>query len=81
MKDEGIKRRDFLKGAVAGGAVAATTVVGVAPTEAQAQQRTAAAPAHPGYSYLNPEEAAFVEAVVDHMIPADQYSQIGRAHV
>ena len=79
MKDQGIKRRDFLKGAVAGGAIAATTVVGVTPGEALAQQKPAAPaqPTHPGYSYLNPEEAAFVEAVVDHMIPADQYSPKG----
>jgi gluconate 2-dehydrogenase gamma chain len=76
MKDEGIKRREFLKGAVAGGAVAATSVVGVTAGEAQAQQKPAAA-AHPGYAFLNPEEAAFVEAVVDHMIPADEYSPKG----
>lgn len=76
MKDEGIKRRDFLKGAVAGGAVAATTAVGVTANDAQAQGKPAVT-AHPGYSFLNPEEAAFVEAVVDHMIPADQYSPKG----
>ena len=76
MKDEGIKRRDFLKGAVASGAVAATAVVGVSAGEAQAQAKPAA-PAHPGYAFLNPEEAAFVEAVVDHMIPADQYTPKG----
>lgn len=76
MKDEGIKRRDFLKSAVAGSAVAATAVVAV-PQAAKAQQKPAAAPAHPGYAYLNPDEAAFVEAVVDHMIPADQYSPKG----
>jgi gluconate 2-dehydrogenase gamma chain len=77
MKDEGIKRRDFLKGAVAGSAVAATAVVGVTPNEAQAQAKPAAAPTHPGYSFLNPEEAAFIEAVVDHMIPADEYTPKG----
>lgn len=75
VDDNGMKRRDFLKGAVAGGAVAATTAVGVGK-EAQAQSRPAA-PAHPGYAFLNPEEAAFVEAVVDHMIPADEYSPKG----
>ncbi len=75
MKDEGINRRSFLKSAVAGGAVAATSVVAV-PQEAQAQPKPAA-PAHPGYSYLNPDEAAFVEAVVDHMVPADENSPKG----
>jgi len=77
MKDDGINRRDFLKGAVAGGAVATTAAVGMTPQAAQAQQKPAAAPASPGYSYLNLEEAAFVEAMVDHMIPADQYSPKG----
>jgi len=75
MNDEGMKRRDFLKGAVAGGAVAAGSVVGV--PAADAQQKPAVAPSHPGYAFLNPEEAAFIEAVVDHMIPADQYTPKG----
>ena len=76
MKDDGINRREFLKGAVAGGAVATTAVVGLAPQVAQAQQKPAA-PVHPGYSFLSLEEAAFVEAVVDRMVPADQYSPKG----
>ena len=75
MKDEGINRRDFLKSAVAGGAVAATSVVAV-PQTAEAQQKPAPA-AHPGYAFLNPDEAAFVESVVDHMIPADEHSPKG----
>jgi gluconate 2-dehydrogenase gamma chain len=77
MKDDGINRREFLKGAVAGGAVATTAAVGLAPQTAEAQQKPAAPPASQGYSYLNLEEAAFVEAIVDHMIPADQYSPKG----
>jgi gluconate 2-dehydrogenase gamma chain len=77
MKDDGINRREFLKGAVAGGAVATTAAVGLAPQAAEAQQKPAAAPVHPGYSFLSLEEAAFVEAVVDHMVPADQYSPKG----
>jgi hypothetical protein len=55
MKDEGITRRDFLKSAVAGGAVAATSVVAV-PQAAEVQQKPVA-PAHPGYAYLNPERS------------------------
>jgi gluconate 2-dehydrogenase gamma chain len=78
MNEEGINRRDFLKGTLAGGAVATTAAVGFTPTQAQAQQKpAAAAPENPGYSFLNLEEAAFVEAVVDHMVPADQYSPKG----
>ena len=76
MKDDGINRREFLKGAVAGSAVATTAAVGLTSAPAEAQQRPAA-PANPGYSFLSLDEAAFVEAVVDHMVPADQYSPKG----
>ena len=75
-------RRDFLKGAVVGGAAAATT--GLAqPQPAQAVEPAAAAtaaaapPAPPTYEYLNLDEAAFVEALVDHMVPADDLSPKG----
>jgi gluconate 2-dehydrogenase gamma chain len=73
---DGFGRRDFLKGAVAGG-VAAT-----APTVAEAQAQPAAAAAAtttapPGYAFLNLDEAAFVEALVDHMVPADDLSPKG----
>jgi gluconate 2-dehydrogenase gamma chain len=71
MKDQNFGRRDFLKGAVAG-SVAATNL----PQSAQAQQAPAA-PATPGYSFLNLDEAAFVEALVDHMVPADELSPKG----
>jgi gluconate 2-dehydrogenase gamma chain len=71
-------RRDFLKGAVVGGAAAATGL----PQTAEAQA-PAAAPASaptqtaPGYEYLNLEEAAFVEKLVDHMVPADEFTPKG----
>jgi gluconate 2-dehydrogenase gamma chain len=75
-KDQGFGRRDFLKGAVVGGAAAATVNL---PESAQAQQPAApaAAPASPGYSFLNLDEAAFVEALVDHMVPADELTPKG----
>jgi gluconate 2-dehydrogenase gamma chain len=73
-------RRDFLKGAVVGGAAAATATVGL-PQGAHAQQpaaaATAAAPAPEGYSFLNLDEVAFVEALVDHMVPADNLTPKG----
>lgn len=69
-------RRAFLKSAVAGSAAAATAALPLSPA-AQAAQPAAAAPAQPGYLYLNPDEQAFVEAVVDHMIPADEYTPKG----
>jgi gluconate 2-dehydrogenase gamma chain len=80
MKD-GFGRRDFLKGAVAG-AAAATSL----PQNAEAQQAAATQPAtaataaaadSAGYSFLNLDEAAFVEALVDHMVPADHLSPRG----
>jgi gluconate 2-dehydrogenase gamma chain len=77
MTDQGFGRRDFLKGAVVGGAAAATTTPALLPQEAQAQQQPAAPAADPVYSFLNLEEAAFVEALVDHMVPADELSPKG----
>ena len=80
MKNDGIDRRKFLKSAVAGGAAAATVSL---PRAAEAQP-AGPAPASQGspapantYAYLNPDEAAFVEALVDHMVPADQYTPRG----
>jgi gluconate 2-dehydrogenase gamma chain len=74
--EEGLGRRDFLKGAVVGGAAAASTSTGLELTSsAQAQPAAAASPA--GYSFLNIEEAAFVEALVDHMVPADELTPKG----
>jgi gluconate 2-dehydrogenase gamma chain len=79
MKDQDsgrdLGRRDFLKGAVVGSAAAATATL---PQSAQAQQPTApVAPASEGYSFLNLDEAAFVEALVDHMVPADDLTPKG----
>ena len=75
MTDKGFGRRDFLKGAVVGGAAAATAAPAVLPVQAQAQQ-PAATPAS-GYAFLNLDEAAFVETLVDHMVPADDLSPKG----
>src|SRR5262245_9096132 len=80
MTDQNFGRRDFLKGAVVGTAAAATTTL---PQPAEAQQPApppSAAPASAdaaAYSFLNLEEAAFVEALVDHMVPADNLSPKG----
>ena len=72
-------RRDILKGAVVGGAAAATTSV-IAPQPAESAAATAAnaaTPAAQGYAFLNIDEAAFVEALVDHMVPADDLTPSG----
>ena len=81
MKKQELDRRDFLKGAVVGGAAAAGGTAAIATPEiALAQQAAPAAPATAepaGYAFLNLDEAAFVEALVDHMVPADEISPKG----
>src|SRR5215470_1444613 len=77
MTDKGFGRRDFLKGAVVGGAAAATATPSIVPQDAQAQQPAPTAPPPATYEFLNLEEAAFVEALVDHMVPADDLSPKG----
>jgi gluconate 2-dehydrogenase gamma chain len=75
MKIVPFNRRAFLKSAVASSAAA---VSGSLPQSAQAQQKAPALQtASAGYAFLNPEEAAFVEALVDHMVPADELSPKG----
>ncbi len=75
MKDDVFDRRAFLKSAVAGSAAAAAVAL---PHPAAAQQSAPApAGASAAYTYLNPDEAAFVEALVDHMVPADEFSPKG----
>jgi gluconate 2-dehydrogenase gamma chain len=79
MKKNEFDRRELLKGAVVG--AAATSAIGTADI-AQAQQPAAApvavaAPEAPAYTFLNLDEAAFVEALVDHMVPADEISPKG----
>jgi len=78
MTDQGFGRRDFLKGAVVGGAAAAANVV---PAQAQSAQAAPApqadTPPAEGYEFLNLDEVAFVEALVDHMVPADELTPKG----
>ena len=76
--DEAISpRREFLKqaAAIAGVAAVAGTVV------AAGDSRTANAPSEAapfvGYEFFSPEEAAFVEALLNVMCPADQYTPNG----
>jgi gluconate 2-dehydrogenase gamma chain len=66
-------RRDFLKATVVGASAAAAPNL---PESAQAQQ-SSAAPVAAGYTFLNLAEAAFVEALVDHMVPADELTPKG----
>src|SRR5262245_9743196 len=74
---DGFGRRDFLKGAVAGGVAATTTNLSEAQAQAGSPVAAGAANTPPGYTFLNLDEAAFVEALVDHMVPADEHSPKG----
>ncbi|GBD48740.1 gluconate 2-dehydrogenase subunit 3 family protein [Methylopila sp. Yamaguchi] len=79
MTDEGLDRRRFLGGLGAG---AAALGADVAEAAEPAPGVTAASPAGgppalAGYQFLNPDEAAFMEAFVDHLIPADALSPSG----
>jgi gluconate 2-dehydrogenase gamma chain len=81
MKKQEFDRRDFLKTAVVSGAAAASATAAIAPDAAQAEQPAQTPPpaaVEPtGYAFLNLDEAAFVEALVDHMVPADEVSPKG----
>jgi gluconate 2-dehydrogenase gamma chain len=83
MTRQGVDRRDFLKTAVVSGAAAASATTAIATPDAAhaetpAQSPLPAAAASPaGYAYLNLDEAAFVEALVDHMVPEDEISPKG----
>jgi gluconate 2-dehydrogenase gamma chain len=72
-------RREFLGGVGVAGAAAAAALAPVAPVQAQVTQ--VAAPAATklpdGYMFLQPQEALFVEAVVDHMVPKDELTPSG----
>jgi gluconate 2-dehydrogenase gamma chain len=75
MKKPELDRRDFLKGAAVGGAAAAGATLATSDI-AQAEPLAPAAP-QAGYEFFNLDEAAFVETLVDHMVPADEISPKG----
>jgi gluconate 2-dehydrogenase gamma chain len=81
VKKQGFDRRDFLKTAVVSGAAAASATATIATPDAAKAEQPAQAPPAPtepaGYVFLNLDEAAFVEALVDHMVPADEISPKG----
>jgi gluconate 2-dehydrogenase gamma chain len=85
MVDETLPRRQFLLGAGLAGARVATGLAG-APVPAEAQTPAAAAPPAPHaarntepetWLALTATEAAFLSAVADTMIPADELSPSG----
>jgi gluconate 2-dehydrogenase gamma chain len=75
MSQPKVGRRAFLLGA--GTAGAATQVHAADPAPSAPKAQPASPPQSPGYVFLKPAEAAFVEAVVNHMIPADELTANG----
>jgi gluconate 2-dehydrogenase gamma chain len=77
--DTKLGRREFLTGAGVVGAASVQALTAI-PADAQTVGHDPAAQAVPepaGYTYLKPSEAAFVEAIVDHMIPKDELTGSG----
>jgi gluconate 2-dehydrogenase gamma chain len=78
-----VGRRRFLGGAGVAGAAAAAAhaLTPVAPanaqTPAQAAPPASAPPQPAGYTFFKPQEALFIEAVVDHMVPKDELTPSG----
>jgi gluconate 2-dehydrogenase gamma chain len=74
-----LARRDFITGVGVG--TASATLHALTPvTPAAAQVPAAVTPLQEpaaGYTYLKPDEAAFIEALVDHMIPHDDLTGSG----
>jgi gluconate 2-dehydrogenase gamma chain len=77
MPDKKVGRRDFMKGVGVIGAASATALAPAPEAAAQGAPPQAAPPQPAGYTYLNPAEAEFVEALVDHMIPKDELTPSG----
>jgi gluconate 2-dehydrogenase gamma chain len=77
MSTDTPKRRTFLKQVA--GVAGATSMLGVKPAEAQQPPASAPAQAAPpaGYISLSADEAAFVEAMVNVMCPADEFTPNG----
>ena len=77
MTEVKLPRRDFLKAAGAAGAAGAAAATGIAACS-PAAETAAAPPAEPEiWLTLNATEAAFVKAVVDTLIPADELTPSG----
>jgi len=78
MDQNPTNRRHFLKGALVGSAAA---VGGVLPNTGNAESKstltTETSNVNRGYVFFNLEEQSFIEAVVNHMIPADALTPKG----
>jgi gluconate 2-dehydrogenase gamma chain len=70
-------RRNLLKSVVVGGVGVSSTLF-INPTQAQKTANTSNVNAvSPSYVFFKPDEASWIEAMVNHMIPADHLSPSG----
>jgi len=70
-------RRDFLLRSLAGAVGAAALPLPATAAGPASEPAAAAAETPPGYLWLRPDEQAFVEALVNHMCPADPLTPNG----
>jgi gluconate 2-dehydrogenase gamma chain len=80
MTQERVGRREFLTAAGAAGLVSVQPLVhGVSTAQAQTSPAPASqvAASADGYMFFHQSEAAFVEALVDHMVPKDELTGSG----
>ena len=70
-------RRDFLLRSLAGVVSAGAATLPTSAGAAEPASAPAAADAPPGYLWLRPDEQVFVEALVNHMCPADPLTPSG----
>ena len=71
------KRRNLLKSALIGGIGVGSGVLSPSQANAQSTQKGKETPAVSGYVFFTPSEADWIEAVVNHMIPADHLTPSG----
>ncbi len=72
-----LNRRTLLKSAIGSVAIGSSMAVTAQNNNSQPTKPAAEPSVSKGYVFFTPAEQEFVEALVDHMIPADQYSPKG----
>jgi len=72
-----LNRRTLLKSAIGSVAIGSSMAVGAQNNNAPPTKAAVEVLATKGYVFFTPVEQDFIEALVDHMIPADQFSAKG----
>jgi gluconate 2-dehydrogenase gamma chain len=77
MDTNNSNRRDFIKGALVSSSLAITASISQQGQAAENQATNLASNDNQGYLFFNLEEQAWIERLVNHMIPADEWSPKG----